>query len=85
MDEQERARRAARRASWTGAVRSLHEEGDDDVLATSTAAERLGMMWRLTLDAWTSMGRPIPDYARADAPGRVIGLNETSDDSDGRR
>ena len=32
----------------------------------------VAMVWALTLDAWAASGQPIPTYARADAPGRVI-------------
>jgi hypothetical protein len=41
-------------------------------LATTTASERLGVMWRLTLDAWAASGKLIPDYTRAETPGRMV-------------
>ncbi len=70
--DEARARRAAARASWVGRIVSLDEEGDDDLSSSTTVSERLDMMWRLALDAWASAGKPIPDYTRADTPGRVI-------------
>ena len=36
---------------------SLKEETDD--LKNTTPAERLGMMWQLTLDAWALKGEPL--------------------------
>lgn len=38
----------------------------------TTALERLEMMWPLAKEAWLLSGRPIPDYRREDAPGRVF-------------
>lgn len=37
----------------------LEEQGEDDDLRQSSAGERLGMMWQLTLDAWAFLGEPI--------------------------
>jgi hypothetical protein len=71
--EDDRAARAAVRASWPGGLRplaSLRER--DDLLLDRTPAERMAMVWRLTLDAWALGGRELPDYARGDAPGRVL-------------
>jgi len=42
----------------------LGEEEAADLTASTTAAERLAMMWRLALDAWASSGLPIPTYRR---------------------
>ena len=66
------AQRAAARASWVGRVCTLEEEGEVDLSHSTTASERLDMMWRLALDAWASAGKPIPDYTRTETPGRVI-------------
>jgi hypothetical protein len=46
----------------------MGEEPSEDLSATTTAAERLGMMWRLARDAWAVAGRPIPDYPRERTP-----------------
>jgi hypothetical protein len=68
-----RAERAALRKSWPIRVFRLGEEPPDQVITTTTtAAERLAMMWPLALDAWVSMGRPLPDYPRHQAPVRVL-------------
>ncbi|HBQ13704.1 MAG TPA: hypothetical protein DEF51_22070 [Myxococcales bacterium] len=70
--DDERARRAAARSGWPVRRHALGDEPDDDLLASTTAAERLGMMWRLALDAWAMTGQPLPTYSRDEAPGRVI-------------
>ena len=46
-------------------------EEPDDGLADTTVEERVGMVWQLTLDAWASAGRRIPDYPRSEMPVRV--------------
>lgn len=37
-----------------------------------TAAERIGLVWQLTCDAWALSGKEIPDYPRHEAPGKVV-------------
>jgi hypothetical protein len=71
-EDDERKARAAARASWPVRVYRLGEEPDDDLSATTTAEERLAMMWPLALDAWASSGRPMPDYPREKTPVRVV-------------
>lgn len=50
----------------------LGQEPADSLADTTTIAQRLAMVWQLTQDAWACSGKPIPDYHRAQAPGRVI-------------
>jgi hypothetical protein len=50
--------------------RPLEEDGDDRVAASP--AECVAMVWALTLDSWASARAEIPDYARAEAPGRLL-------------
>lgn len=78
----ERSERAAARRGWPVRVFRLGEEPEDDLRASTTAAERLAMMWPLAVDAWTLSGREIPDYERHEAPIRVIrsGLHEAKGD-----
>lgn len=45
---------------------------DDDLSATTTAKERLEMMWPMTVDAWTLAGKKIPEYPRDKTPVRNI-------------
>jgi hypothetical protein len=60
--------RAEARKTWQVRKMRLGEEGSDDLSATTSAAERLGMMWQLAKDAWAAAGRPIPDYPREEMP-----------------
>lgn len=71
-DDKARAERARQRASWP--IERVALQGDDDVdlSATTTAAQRLDMMWRLAVDAWVTSGQPWPEYRRDQAPGRVV-------------
>ena len=70
--ERERAARAEARRSWPVRKFRLGEEPADDLSGTTTAKERLEMMWPMTVDAWTLAGRTIPDYPRDKTPVRVI-------------
>jgi hypothetical protein len=38
---------------------SLRDQGREHDLDGTTPAERIGMMWQLTLDAWAMMGQPV--------------------------
>ena len=40
----------------TPRVRRIREGDDDDELRQMTPAERVGLMWQLTLDAWAFRG-----------------------------
>ena len=71
-EERTREQRRAARAAWPVKAYRLGEEPADDVADSTTARQRLAMVWRLTRDAWASSGRLIPDYRRDAAPGRVI-------------
>lgn len=64
--------RAKARANWPVRRFKLGEEPSEDLSDSTTAEERLAMVWRLTLDAWASAGKPIPQYDRKQAPGRII-------------
>lgn len=66
-----RADRARARASWPVTRHRLDDDADE-VLRDTPPADCVRMVWALTLDAWALAGAPIPDYARSDAPGRVV-------------
>ncbi len=68
MSESTRERRSEARSSWPIRKYRLGEEPSEDLSATTTVEERLGMMWRLARDAWAVTGRPIPDYPREKTP-----------------
>jgi hypothetical protein len=63
-----KAARAEARRSWPVRKYRLGEEPPEDLSSSTTAAERVGMMWRLAQDAWAMAGRPIPDYPRDRMP-----------------
>lgn len=64
--------RAAARNSWPIRKHRLGEEPSDDLRNSTTAEERLDMMWQLTVDAWSLSGKPIPVYNRNEAPVRKL-------------
>ena len=66
------AERASARRAWPVRAFRLGNEPNEDLSASTTAVERLEMIWPLTVDAWALSGRTIPDYARHEAPIRVI-------------
>jgi hypothetical protein len=66
------ASRAAARKSWPIRKFQLGEEPSDDLSATTTATERVAMVWQLTQDAWASAGWTIPEYSRQEIPIRVL-------------
>jgi len=76
-EEERRVRAEARKNRPIRAYR-LGEEPSEDLSATTTAAERIGMMWRLAQDAWAMAGLPIPDYPREKTPISKRKLGEDS-------
>lgn len=69
-DEAARRRRAAeRRARATLTVTTPRASRPP---SAPTPAERLAMMWPLSVEAWLLSGRPLPEYRREEMPGRVL-------------
>lgn len=66
------AERAAARRTWPVRAFRLGREPSEDLSFSTTALERLEMIWPLTVDAWALAGQAIPDYPRHQAPIRVI-------------
>jgi hypothetical protein len=64
--------RAAARDDWPVRKYGLGDEPSDDLSATTTAAERIEMVWTLTLEAWAWTGKSLPDYGRSAAPIRRL-------------
>ena len=60
------------RSDWPIRVYRLGEEPPEDLRATTTAEERIAMVWQVTRDAWELAGRKIPDYPRSEAPVRIV-------------
>jgi hypothetical protein len=71
------AQRRAARASWPIRAVALGHEELVDGRDTTTVDERLALVWTLTRELWAFTGRPIPDYARSEMPGRVVRLDGT--------
>lgn len=42
-------------------VLKLHEQDKHDDFRSTTPAQRLEMMWQLTLDAWAFKGEPVAE------------------------
>ena len=55
-------------------ISRLEEQGKIDDLQSTTPAQRLEMMWQLTMDAWAFKGEPIAEFQRDVV--RVIRLEE---------
>jgi len=68
--EARETRRQARQ-SWPLRRYRIGEEPPESLAETTTPAERLAMVWPLTVLSWRLAGREIPLYRRADAPGRI--------------
>lgn len=64
--------RTTARNSWPVRKHRLGEEPSDDLSDSTTAEERLQMMWQLAVEAWSLTDRPIPDYKRDEAPVRKL-------------
>ena len=54
-------------------VRRLEDQGREDDLASTTAEERLKMMWGLAVDAWAFQGISIREQRLSRHIGRVLG------------
>lgn len=48
---------------------TLHAQGSDIVIRDATPGERMGMVWRLTLDAWAFMD---PESAKSEFQRHVV-------------
>ena len=53
-------------------VHRLGEEPGDDLSPSTTAEQRLEMVFALSRRMWELTGRPFPSYERTSMPGRVI-------------
>ena len=75
MNPSDEPSRAAKRKSWPVRRYSLGGEPGPDLSETTTARERLDMVWDLTLRAWALAGRALPDDSRASMPIRKVALD----------
>jgi hypothetical protein len=61
-------------------VLKLHEQDKHNDLRSTTPAQRLEMMWQLTLDAWAFKGEPVESEFRRNVvrvirPARTPGIS----------
>ncbi len=80
-DEASRDLRAERRRDWPVRKFRLGEEPGDNLGNLTTPEERLAMMWPLAVEAWSLAGRPLPRYARGEAPVAVLRRPASLDNS----
>ncbi len=67
--------RTAAHRSWPVRLYRLGAEPTADLSGSTSAEERLEMMWPLALEAWGMAGLSVPTYTREQAPvGRRFGL-----------
>ncbi len=78
--DKDRATRARARSDWPVRKFKLGEEPSDDLSETTTAAERLAMMWPLAVQAWALAGKPLPTYERSNIPIRIYRNGERPPD-----
>ncbi len=60
------------RRNWPVSRFRLGAEPAPSLAASTTAEERLAMMWPLARDAWAVAGLPLPAYTRRDTPVRRL-------------
>lgn len=72
MSDAESRRQARERRPWPARVLPLEEAEPADLSATTTAEERLAMVWELSRRMWELTGRPLPDYSRSEMPITII-------------
>jgi hypothetical protein len=60
------------RRFWPAQTMKLGEEAGDDLSGWTTPAQRLEMMWPLSLEAWALSGWRFPGYERGDTPVCVV-------------
>lgn len=75
--------KAVARRSWPVRVYRLGDEPGDDLSGSTTAEQRLAMVWPLTVEAWALAGLSLPTYARGETPVSVRAL-ALGDDADRR-
>lgn len=64
----------ANRSSLQAKIFPLGQEPGDDLSASTTAAERLAMLWALSQEAWAFAGFTMPAYGRHEIPIKIVPL-----------
>jgi hypothetical protein len=60
------------RANWPIRKVGLRDEELTDPRDASTVDQRLALVWKLTREQWAFAGMKMPEYSRAEMPGRLI-------------
>jgi hypothetical protein len=68
MESDDRIRRRAERSHWPVTKFRLGQEPSDDLSESTTATERIAMMWPLAESAWKLAGKSLPTYDRRSTP-----------------
>jgi hypothetical protein len=68
MEDRDDTEARTDRSTWPVRRHALGAEPSDDLSSTTSAAERIAMMWPLALEAWSLARLPIPTYPRDDPP-----------------
>lgn len=68
------------RSEWPIRRYRLGAEPRDDLTGSTTAEERLRMMWPMACEGWTLAGRSIPSYRRGQVPSRLYRPGEPRDE-----
>lgn len=73
------AARQKARQSWP--IRTFVRGQDPNAIleGSPSTAERLAIVWQLTVESWALAGRPLPEYGRKDMPIRCYTLGEAPD------
>jgi hypothetical protein len=64
----------ADRSSFQAKIFPLGQEPGEDLSASTTAAERLAMLWALSQEAWAFAGFTMPAYERHEIPIKIVPL-----------
>ncbi|MEM9557927.1 MAG: hypothetical protein AAGC60_26955 [Acidobacteriota bacterium] len=72
MTDSSTTRRDRARAGWAVLTFRIGDEPSENLSATTTAEERLAMVWPLTVEAWTLAGRSLERLPRSQWPGRIL-------------
>ena len=72
MEPQDELERSAGKRSWPLQSYPLGAEPSENLSGTTSATERIAMMWPLALEAWNLAGLPIPAGPIADLPSRIV-------------
>jgi hypothetical protein len=68
----ERAARSRARHTWPIRSHDLGSTPGANLRGSTTAAERLAMMWELARQSWSLSGQPFPKYRRSEMPGHML-------------